>query len=328
MRKRAALALFIAAIALPLLPSVAPASPVYPERPIKLVVPAAPGGQNDVIGRLLAHELSLVLAQPVVVDNRGGAGGTIGADHVAKSRADGYTLLLGGSNNLAIAPVVRSDLTYDPLRDFSPIGRVASVPYAIAVGAHVPATSVQELVALARMHPGRLSYGSSGVGSTSGMAVQLLSRLAGVDMLHVPYKGSAPAIADLLRGGIDLLITDHALLAPHARSGALRLIGAAGAKRPAGAPELKTMAEQGLGEYDVEPWYGLLAPAGTPAAAIARLIAASKAALRSPELLARFHHLGYEPLPGSPEDLAAAIRADLARYASVVGRIPTAGRGM
>ena len=180
-------------------------SETYPSRPIRLVVAQAPGGQNDAIARMLTQSLADILKQPVVVENRGGVGGSIGADLVAKAAPDGYTLLLGGSNNLAIAVGLQRNLPYDPVRDFAPIGGIAQVPYALAVNAKVPAGAVAELVAYARAHPAGLTYGSGGAGSTSGLAAELFKSIAEVDIVEIPYKGSAPAVADLVSGHVDIM---------------------------------------------------------------------------------------------------------------------------
>ncbi len=290
----------------------------YPSRPIRLVVAQAPGGQNDVIARMLTPRLTDILKQPVVVENRGGVGGTIGADFVAKAPPDGYTLLVGGSNNLAVAATLHRNLPYDPTKDFVPIGGVAQVPYALAVNAKVPATTLAELVAYARMHPGRLSYGSGGNGSMSGLAAELFKSMAGVDIIQIPYKGSAPAVADLVSGHVDMMFSDLALVLPHAKTGTLRLLAAAGATRTANAPDLATVAEQGFPGFAVAPWYGLVAPAATPAAIIARLDQALAQALRSDEVRQHLLQQGYEPIEASASALGPLIRSDIAKYATLI----------
>jgi tripartite-type tricarboxylate transporter receptor subunit TctC len=283
-------------------------------------VTQAAGGHSDVIGRTVGQKLAEILKQPVVVDNRGGAGGTIGAALVARAPGDGYTLLLGGSNNLAIALSLPGEARYDPARDFVPIGGVASVPYVLAVSLRVPATTVPELVAYASGHPGRLTYGSSGVGSTSSLAVEWIKSAAGVDIVHVPYRGTGQAVMALLNGEIDMVVTDLSLLGPHAKAGTLRLLAAAGKKRASAAPDLPTVAEQGLPGFAIDAWYGLVAPAGTPPEVIAKLSSALSETLRAPGVRQRFEEMGYEPILDTPAQFGALIRADMDKYATVVKR--------
>ena len=292
----------------------------YPSRPIRLVVAQAPGGQNDSIARMLTQPLSDILGQPVVIENRGGVGGTIGADFVAKAPADGYTLLVGGSNNLAIAVAVHPTLPYDPARDFIPLRGIAQVPYALAVSAKVPIRSVRELVAYARAYPGRLTYGSGGNGSTSGLAAELFKSMAGVDIVQVPYKGSAPAVADLVSGHVDLMFADFALVLPHAKAGTLRLLAAAGNSRAPGAPDLATIAEQGYPGFAISAWYAVVVPAATPAAVIAKLDEALAQTVRNDELQRRLLLQGYEPIDAPAAVLGTMIRGDIAKFASLVSR--------
>jgi len=290
----------------------------YPSRPIKLVVALSPGGTSDVIARIFAAALSDIVKAPVVVENHAGAGGTIGANLAAKAPADGYTLLVGGALNLALAPALFIRLPYDPEKDFAPIGGIARVPYAFAVRSGVPASTLPELIAYARANPGRLSYGSSGVGSNSSLAVELLKATAGVDILHVPYKGSAPAVTALVAGQTDIVCVDLALLVPHVKAGTLRLVAAAGAKRSAMAPDLPTAAEQGLSGLVLEPWYGLVAPVAIPAEVRAKLVAALNQAVRSPELRQRFEQQGYEVIVDTPESFSALIRSEIGKYAQLI----------
>src|ERR1700694_2682464 len=268
----------------------------YPSRPIKLVVAQAPGAQNDVIARLFGDRLAELWKQPVVVENHGGAGGTIGADLLAKAPADGYTLLVGGVNNLALAPALLKDLRYDPATDFAPIGGLARVPYALAVNRSVPVTTLAELIAYARANPGRLTYGSGGNGTTARLGAELLKSATGVDILHVSYKGSAPSILALVSGEVDMMFADLSLLVPHAKTGALRLIAAAGAKRASAAPDLPTVAEQGVPGFAIEPWYGLVAPAATPPDVLAKLAGGLHEVMRMPGMRQRLEQLGYEPI--------------------------------
>src|SRR5687767_4786250 len=217
----------------------------YPVKPIRMIVPFAPGGPNDVIGRIIGHKLTEVWGQTVVIENRGGAGGTIGVDAGAKSPPDGYTMVMGGSSNLAVAPSLYAKLPYNPLTDLTPVSNVAFVPYVVTVNPRVPAKSMKELVAIARSKPGFLSYGSSGAGSMSSLAAELISSLGGAKMVHVPYKGTAPAVVAMVSGEIDLMVADLSAVAGHAKAGKLKMIAAAGSRRAAAAPELPTVAESG-----------------------------------------------------------------------------------
>jgi tripartite-type tricarboxylate transporter receptor subunit TctC len=292
----------------------------YPSRPIKIVVAQAPGAQNDVLARLLGDRLTELWKEPAVVENHGGAGGTIGADLVARAPADGYTVLIGGLNNLAVAAALVKDLRYDPIRDFAPVGGMARVPYALAVNRSVPATTLAELIAYARARPGRLTYGSGGNGSMSSLGAELLKSMAGLDIVHVPYRGSAPSIKALVSGEIDMMFADLSLLAPHAKAGTLRLIAAAGAKRASAAPELPTVAEQGVPAFAIEPWYGVVAPAGTPPDVLAKLAEGLHETVRTPKIAQRLEQLGYEPMLDTPAQFGALIRAETEKYAALIKR--------
>jgi tripartite-type tricarboxylate transporter receptor subunit TctC len=292
----------------------------YPEKAIKLIVPQPPGAQNDVLGRMLGEHLTELWKESVVVENHGGAGGTIGADLAAKAPPDGYTVLVGGLNNLAVAPALVKELRYDPIRDFSPVGGLARVPYGLAINPNVPASTLGELIAYARTHPGRLTYGSGGVGSMSNLGAELMKSMAGLDIVHVPYRGSAPSIKALVSGEIDMMFADLSLLAPHAKAGALRLVGAAGSVRTSAAPDLPTLAEQGLSGFAIEPWYGVVAPAGTPARVIAKLAEGLHETLRTPEVRQRLQQLGYDPILDTPAQFGALIRSETKKYAAVIKR--------
>ena len=292
----------------------------YPTKPIKLVVPLAPGGQADVIGRLFGQRLGELLQQPVVIVNQGGAGGTIGAEQVAKSAADGYTLLVGGSNNLALAAALRPDLPYDPVKSFVAIGAIARVSYGLAVNPRLPVRNVQELISYSRARPGRLNYGSSGTGSMSSLGSEMLKSAAALDIEHIPYTGSAPSLAALVGGQIDIMFADLSLLIPQAGSGAVRLIGAAGAHRALAAPDLPTVAEQGVPGFDLDAWYGIVAPAGTPSDIVAKLRGALSEMLRTPDFRQRLEQLGYDPVDDKTSDLDAMIRADIDKYSALAKR--------
>jgi tripartite-type tricarboxylate transporter receptor subunit TctC len=292
----------------------------YPSKAVRAIVPQAPGAQNDVLGRMLAERLTELWKEPVVVENHGGAGGTIGADLAAKAAADGYTMLIGGLNNLVVATALVNDLHYDPIRDFAPVGGLARVPYALAVNRSVPATTLAELIAYARAHPGRLTYGSGGSGSMSSLGSELLKAMAGVDIVHVPYRGSAPSVKALVSGEVDIMFADLSLLAPHAKAGTLRLIAAAGVRRASAAPELPTVAEQGLAAFAIEPWYGVVVPAGTPPDIVTKLAAGLHEVIRTPEIGRRLAELGYEPMVDTPEQFGALIRSELEKYAALIKR--------
>jgi len=301
-------------------PAVATFAEPYPARPVKLIVPQAPGAQSDVLGRVVADRLSQLWNQPAVVENHGGAGGTVGTDLVAMAPADGYTVLLVGLNNLAVAPALVSDLRYDSIRDFVPIGGVARVPYALAINRSVPAHTLAELIAYARANPGRLTYGSGGAGSMSNLGAELMKSMAGLDIVHVPYRGSAPSIKALVSGEIDLMLADLALLGPHAKDGTLRLLGAAGGARAAAAPDLPTLSEQGLAGFAIEPWYGVVVPAGTPPEVIVKLAEGLHETLQAPDIRQRLERLGYQPMTDTPAQFGVLIREEIQKYAALIKR--------
>ena len=314
------LASLVVAFALVFLPATNGLAETYPARPIRLIVALAPGGQSDIIGRVLGQALTDILKQPVVIENRAGAGGTIGAEVVARAPGDGYTLLLGGANNLAIAVALVKTVQYDPVRDFVPIGGAAAVTYALGVRSSLPVATVSELVAHARANPGRLTYGSSGTGSASSLASEWLKSATDVDIVHVPYRGSAPAVAALVSGQIDMMFADLALLAPHAKAGTLRLLAVAGARRSSAAPELATVAQLAIPGFAVEPWYGIVAPAGTPPDVVATLGHALGLALQTPGVQQRFMQQGYEPLPLTAAEFGALIVSQVEAYATLIKR--------
>jgi tripartite-type tricarboxylate transporter receptor subunit TctC len=301
-------------------PAVATCADPYPARPVKLIIPQPPGAQSDVLGRVVADRLSQLWNQPAVVENHGGAGGAVGTDFVAMAPADGYTVLLVGLNNLAVAPALVSDLRYDSIRDFVPIGGVARVPYALAINRSVPAHTLAELIAYARANPGRLTYGSGGAGSMSNLGAELMKSMAGLDIVHIPYRGSAPSIKALVSGEIDLMFADLSLLAPHAKEGTLRLLGAAGAARAAAAPDLPTLAEQGLPGFAIEPWYGVVVPAGTPPEVIVKLAEGLHETLQAPDIRQRLERMGYQPMTDTPAQFGVLIREEIQKYAALIKR--------
>ena len=287
----------------------------FPNRGLRLVVPFPPGGVTDLVGRALAVRLAGELGQPVVVENRPGASGVLGADLVARAAPDGYTLMIGNISTLAINVATFAKLPYDPVRNFAPISLLALQPLLIAVNPAVPAQPLGELVALAKARPGRLNYGTAG--SSIYLAVESFSRQAGVTMNHVPYKGSAPAIADLLGGQIDVLFDPFSTLYPQARAAKVRALAVTTERRSSVAPDVPTVAESGLANFDVSSWQALVVPAGTPKEVIDRLHAAVVKALASPELKQQFAAQGAEPSPSTPQRLDEYMRSEIARWQQV-----------
>lgn len=290
----------------------------YPSKALRMVVPFAPSGPNDILARLIGQKLTEVWGQAVLVENRGGAGGTVGLEAASRLPGDGYALAMGGSSNLAVAPSLYAKLPYDPIKDFTPIINVAIVPYALAVNPTVPAKNARELIAIAARKPGNLSYGSSGMGSMSSLAAEMLKSMSKTDIVHVPYKGTAPALTDVVSGQIDLMLADLAVIQPHAGTGRLRVIGVTSSKRSAAAKDIPTIAESGLPGYELSPWFGVVAPAGVPKEVVTRLNAAIGSSLKSADMLQRLGVLGYEPLGGTAEQFAATIKTDIGKYAKIV----------
>jgi tripartite-type tricarboxylate transporter receptor subunit TctC len=291
-------------------------SPAYPAKTLRFVVPFTPGTGIDILARASGQKLSERWAQPVVVDNRPGASGNIGTDAVAKSAPDGYTLMVT-ANTFAIAPAL-SKTPFDPVRDFSPVTQMAIGTLALAVHPSLPATSVSALIRLAKARPGEINYASPGSGTPQHMAAELFKLVAGINMVHVPYKGSAGAVADLLGGQVPVMFIPMHTVLPYARAGRLRVLGQSGAKRSAVAPDYPTFGEAGLKGVDVGFWYGMLGPAGMPRDIVAKLNGEIAALLRIPEVHDGLVRQGLEPVTGTPEQFAALIRADLARWARVV----------
>lgn len=290
----------------------------YPAKMIRLVVPFAPGGPNDNIARIVGQKLTELWGQTVVVENRGGAGGTIGMEFVAKLPADGHALAMGGSSNMAVAPSLYRKLAYDPVRDFTPIINVAQVPYALAVNPRVPAKTAKDVIAIAARKAGYLSYGSSGSGSMSSLAAELFKSMSNTDIVHVPYKGTAPALTDVVAGQIDMMFADVAVVQPQSSVGKLKMLGVTSSKRLASLPDLPAITESGLKGYAIEPWFGIVGPAHMPREVVAKLNGAIAGLLKSPDVAQRFGALHYEPVGGAPERFAATVRADIAHYAKIV----------
>ena len=291
---------------------------IYPSKPVRLIVPFAAGGGNDNVARLVGKRLSDSLGQPVVVDNRPGAGGVVGAELAAKAAPDGYTLFLGGVGSHAINPNLHEKLPYDPVRDFAPIELLAQAPLVLVVHPSVPARDIAEFIAYARAHPGKLNFASNGNGSSSQLAAVMFGSMAGVDMVHVPYKGLSPALTDLLSGQVQLMFSSVVAILPHIKAGKLRGLATTGAKRLASLPELPTLAESGLPGYEASSWYGILAPAGTPRDIVMKLNAELSKALEQPEVKNSLLAEGAEPAGGSPEAFAAHIRAEKERLGKLI----------
>ena len=314
-RALAAAALCLAAAALPL------ARAAYPEKPVRLVVPFPAGGATDLMARSLAQRLGERLGQTVVVENRAGAGGSAGAEAVANAPADGYTLLFATMGSLAINPSLYKALRYDPVKSFEPISLTHSTSNALVVHPGVEAASVAELIALARKKPGELTFASAGNGTTSHLSGELFKSLAKVDLLHIPYKGSAPAMTDFLGGRISMMFDTTSNFVDHAKTGRLRALGVTGRKRSPAMPGVAPIAETpGMSDYEVTLWLGVLAPAGTPKDVIARLHREIGAALAVPELVKQMAEAGIEVRASTPQEFAALIRSDIAKWAAVVKR--------
>ena len=298
--------------------SVQAQSDAYPSRPVRIIVTVPPGGAADFIARLVGTKMAESLGQPVLVENRAGASGTIAADAVAKSAPDGYTLLQNSITTHGIGPHLYAKLPYDSIRDFAPITMLARLPLIMTVNAGVKANTVQEFVALAKAQPGKFGFASSGNGGAPHMAGELFRSATGADLLHVPYKGSGPAVADLVSGQVQVMFDGAPSLLPHIRSGKLRAIGAASAQRNRLLPEVPTFAEAGFPGVDVALWYGMLAPAATSPAIIARLNTEIVKALNAPDVRERFAAQGTEAMGGTPGEAAAFIRSEIERWGPVV----------
>jgi tripartite-type tricarboxylate transporter receptor subunit TctC len=290
----------------------------YPTKPIRFVVPFAPGGGADLVARTAGLKITEALGQPVVIDNRTGAAGSIGADIVAKSPADGHTLLLGSSGPLAINPSLYSKLPYDAARDFAPVSIATIMPFLLVVHPTLPVQNVKELVALARSRPNQLNYASPGAGSTTHLANELLKSMTGMKIVHVPYKGVAPAAVDLISGQVQMMAGDLSSLIPHVKSNRMRALAVTGAKRSHLLPQLPTVAESGITGYEASGWFGVLVPAATPAPVVERLNAAIVKGLAAPDARDRLNAFGGEAGGSTPEQFAAHIRGEAAKWGKLI----------
>lgn len=289
----------------------------YPSRPVRMVIPLSPGGFADVPGRILASRLSALLGYNVFVENRAGAGGTIGADFVAKSAPDGHTLLFTGTPHVISAWIYKK-LPYEPLKDFEPVALVASGPYVLVVNPQLPVKSVRELIAAAKAQPGQIDYASSGNGSAQHLVSALFASMAGIQLNHVPYKGSGPAMQDLLGGQVKVSFAGIPNVLPHVKAGRLRALAVSTPQRSPDLPEVPTVAEAGVPGYQATLWLNLAAPAGTPADIVQRLYAATAKALQDAELQQSFRAAGVEASPMSPQELAAFMQAEYEKWGKVV----------
>ncbi len=290
----------------------------FPTRPVRMIVGFPPGGPNDIVARTVSDKLGAVLGQPVIVDNRPGAGGNIGSDATAKAAPDGYTLLLGSTGPQAINPVLYANLPYDVLRDLAPVSLVAIVPNALVVNPQVPATTVSELIAYAKKRPEGLRYGSGGNGTTLHLSAELFKSMAKIDMLHVPYKGTAPAISDLVGGQTDLMFAAVSSVLPLVKAGKLRMIALTTSRRTPSLPDVPTIAESGLPGYEVAPWYGVFTTGGTPPAVVQRLNDAVREVVALPAVQEALDKQGSEPATNTPEAFRTLLKAEIDKWARVV----------
>ncbi len=306
----------LAGCALALAASGAQAADNYPSKPVRIVVPFAPGGATDIMSRLVAERLTAKIGQPVIVENKPGGGTMIASDYVARAEPDGYTLLMAASS-LGIAPSIYAKVNYDPIKDFAPVSQVASVVHVLEVHPSVPAKTVGELIAYLKANPGKVSYGSVGAGSSTHLEAELFNSMAGVQMAHIPYKGSAPALNDLVAGRIQVMFDAWASSGPFVKDGRLRALAVTTAQPSASVPELATMSASGLPGYSAMPWLGLVAPAGTPKPVIDKLYRAVAEIVKEPAVKTKFSDLGLDIIGSDPQAFGAFIKQDIATWAKV-----------
>jgi tripartite-type tricarboxylate transporter receptor subunit TctC len=297
--------------------SCAHAADAYPQRALRMLIPYPPGGAGDIVGRLLSARLGEALGQQVVVDNRGGGGQLIATQMAAKAEPDGYTVFLASATH-GINPGLRKNLPYDTMKDFAPITLVAESPLVFVAHPSLNVTNIKELVAAAKARPGRIAYGSSGPGTGGHLSVELLKWMAGIDLVHVPYKGAAPALTDLIGGQVQVVCTSPLPALPHVKSGRLRALGMTSGKRSRAAPDLPTVAEQGFPGYESTLWYALLAPAATPPAIIRRLHDETVKVLKTPEVTDQLLAQGADPIGNSPAELQKFVRSEIERWTKVI----------
>jgi tripartite-type tricarboxylate transporter receptor subunit TctC len=293
------------------------AAQTYPVKPVRLIVPFAPGGGTDIIARLVGQQLGQGWGQTVVVDNRGGSGGIIGTKLATEAAPDGYTMVLC-SLGVSYAPALYPKLPFDPLRDLAAISRVAQQPFVYVVVPSLGVSSMKELISMAKAKPGSIRYGSGGAGGSSHLGTELLKVMTGIDMQHIPYKGTGPALTAMLGGEIQMQLIGISSVVPYLKSGRMKALAVSGAKRSAAAPDIPTVAESGVPGYAFDVWYGMLFPAGTPRALVRKVSADINAALREPALAQRFTTLGVEAAGTTPDEFTAILRAEIAKWRKVV----------
>jgi tripartite-type tricarboxylate transporter receptor subunit TctC len=316
-KKRVLCLLVAAAAAVP----AAALAQAWPSKPVRMVIPFPAGGATDIVGRTIATRLSAALGQQVIVENKPGAGGTIGADAVAKAPPDGYTILMATSSTHSIGPAVNPKMPYDAFRDFAPVAHVANAPSVLIVGHGFPARTAQELIALLRQNPGRYNFGSSGIGTYPHLSAELFKwRAGGLFVVHIPYRGTGLVITDLVAGQIAFLMDSVVSAQPHIRDGKVRALAVTGAKRSASLPNVPTFAEVGVPGMDGSNWFGVFAPAGTPPEIVQRLNRELNAALRAPDVLERLERSGAEPAGGTPEQFAKTYRDEYENWKAVIKR--------
>jgi len=304
--------------AVPVLAQQSGAAASYPTKPLRLLVGSSAGGGGDIIARVIGQRMSELLARPIVIDNRGGAGGAIACEIAAQAIADGHTLLLASVGMLAIIPVLNPKVQYSPLRDFQPVTRIAATPYALIVHPSVPARSVAELVALARSRPRQLNFASGGVGTGNHFSAELFKLAGGIDMVHVPFKGTGPALASVLSGQVQLMFSTLLPALPQIKAAKLRGLAVTGTERSPAAPDLPTVGESGFSGFESTAWHGLLVPVGTPKPIVARLNAETNKVLREPEIRGRLASQGTATMGGTPEHLADYIKSETAKWTRVI----------
>jgi tripartite-type tricarboxylate transporter receptor subunit TctC len=311
-------ALLAVAVAPPVLAQSKSGATDYPARPIRLVITYPPGGNTDLVGRAVAQKLVEAWGQQVVVDNRGGAGGVLGTVIAKQAAPDGYTLLLGTSAGMVLNPLLMSKVPYDAFRDFAPVSLVIINPQVLVVNPSLAATNVREFIALAKSKPGRLNFGSSGVGTPNHLGGEMLKAMAGIDIVHVPYKGGAAAITDLVAGQVQLVFSSAPSVVPHVRNGRLRALAVGSAKRTPALPDVPTVAESGVPSYEYTTWYGIFAPGKTPSAIITKLNAQIVRMLADPHMSQRFQSQGGDPESSTPAALTTYMREETARWTRVI----------
>jgi tripartite-type tricarboxylate transporter receptor subunit TctC len=316
MKLRTLLAAAIAALSL--MPVPAAFAQAWPAKPIRLMVPFPPGGSTDIVARIVAQKLGERLGQSLVIENRGGAGGTIGTAVIAKAAPDGYNLAIASTSTHVVAPAVYTKLEYDAVRDFAPISLIAVSPYLLVVNTAVPAKTLKELIDLAKQKPGKLNYASAGVGSTTHIAMEMLKSVSGTYMLHIPYNGNGPAGTAVVGGQVDILFGSLPALLPHAKSGRVRALAVGTPKRSPSLPDVPTVAESGYPGFDASLWLALMAPAGTPQPILDRLQKEIAAIVGAADTRESLDKAGAEPLTSTPAELAAMIRDGVAKYAPVI----------